>query len=124
MIHTGKRARKVRALIVLFAVILCAGCTTRVGDFTLASTKNVDLGNAQLDVKKGKRVSGEDCKFMFLFIPIGIPSVREAVDDALTKGGGNVMVDQVTYMRGWWFIIGQNCFVVEGTVLDVAKQPQ
>jgi len=109
----------------MFIILLCywfSGCTMRVGDFTLVSTKNIDLSNASLDIREGKRTKGEDCAFIFLFIPLGLPSVKQAVDDALTNGNGNIMVDQVTYTRSWWFIIGQSCYVVEGTVLNVSRQ--
>jgi hypothetical protein len=114
--------REKYAVVIILLCCWFSGCTQRVGDFTLVSTKNIDLSNAHLDVREGKRTQGEDCRFIVLFIPLGLPHVQQAVDDALAKGNGNVMVDQVTYRREWWFIVGQSCFVVEGTVLNVGLQ--
>ena len=88
-------------LIVLFGG---SGCSTRVADLTLVSTKNIDLSNATLDLKKGKRTTGEDCVFVFLF-PFGMPNLKNAIDDALEKGHGNIMVDQVSYYKNKSFLI-------------------
>ncbi len=103
-----------------FAALLCVGCTQRLGDFTLISTKNVDLSDASIDVKTGRRVTGEDCRYIALFIPLGVPSVKEAVDDALEKGNGNLLVDQVTSVRSWYvpLIVGESCYVAEGTAVE------
>lgn len=101
--------------------ILLAGCTQRIGDFTFISTRNIDLSNAEVDVRKGKRVTGEDCAPTVIIFPLGRPDLEEAVDNALQSGSGNVMVDQVSYHR-WWYIpllFGENCMVAEGTVIDV-----
>jgi len=115
----------------LAAAVACAtssGCTNRIGDLTLISTKNIDLSNVSLDVKSGKRVTGEDCAVWPLFIPIRIPTLEAAVDDALQKGGGNIMIDQVTYQSAYtWIIAIYTCIRTEGTVLDStagAAKPQ
>lgn len=99
-----------------------SGCATRVGDLTLISTKNIDLSDARINVKEGKRTEGKDCAYAILgLLPLGIPNLERAVDDALQKGNGNVMVDQVTYQEGAYFILAsQSCIKVEGTVLNVA----
>lgn len=104
----------------VFAALLCVGCTQRLGDFTLISTKNVDLSDASIDVKTGRRVTGEDCRYIALFIPLGAPSIKEAVDDALEKGNGNLLVDQVTFVRSWYvpLIVGESCYVAEGTAVE------
>ncbi len=95
----------------LGASLLAAGCTTRVADLTLISTKNIDLRQAQLDVREGKRFKGQHCTFFTL------PNLEEAIDDALQKGGGNIMVDQVTYQKLFLF---SQCIEVEGTVLNTS----
>jgi len=81
----------------LLVLFFGTGCTVRVADLTLVSTKNIDLSNAHLDARRGVRVTGSDCVFWILgLIPLGVPNLETAIDDALVKGGGNVMVDQVT----------------------------
>ena len=103
--------------------VLLGGCTFRVADLTLVSTKNVDLNNTSLDARKGKRVKGEHCAFALLgLIPFGVPNLEEAVDEALEKGKGNIMVDQVTYSTGAYYILLSQSFIeVEGTVLNIAE---
>jgi hypothetical protein len=103
-----------------FACTLLSGCTTRIGDLTFVSTRNIDLSHVTLDVRQGKRVKGNDCKFALLgLIPLGFPTLQSAVDDALDKGQGNVMIDEVTYISNYWFVlVSQQCIRVEGTVLD------
>jgi len=102
--------------------LIITGCTTRVADLTLVSTKNIDLMNTQLDSRQGRRQKGEDCKFSLLGIPFGLPNLEEAVDRALEAGGGNIMVDQVTEIKQTWLVIGhQECIVVEGTVLNIPE---
>ncbi len=123
MIRMSKTARMgpvFACVLICFALLL--GCSTRVADLTLVSTKNIDLSNAQLDVRQGKRVKGEDCAIILLgILPLGTPSLETAIDRALEKGNGNVMVDQVTYFKWAYFILAtQSCIEVEGTVLAVA----
>jgi hypothetical protein len=102
------------------AALLFSGCSVRVADLTLVSTKNIDLSDTQLDARKGQRQKGEDCRFVLLgLIPFGLPNMEEAVDKALEAGKGNVMVDEVTEYKNIWFLIGGlTCIEVEGTVLN------
>ena len=106
---------------------MLSGCSVRVADLTMVSTKNIDLSNTQLDARKGQRQTGEDCRFNLLgLIPFGLPNMEEAVDKALEKGKGNVMVDEVTEYKNIWVILGFiSCINVEGTVLSapVTKLP-
>ncbi len=115
------KSHKVSLLVLLIAFFVGSGCSNRIADLTLVSTKNIDLSNASLDLKHGKRTKGEDCKFVFI-VPFGMPSLEEAIDDALEKGRGNIMVDQVSYAVNKSFIVGQMCIEVEGTVLRTAEK--
>ena len=118
MTRTNEHRRRVAALTLACGLGL-AGCTVRVADLTLISTKNIDLSNARLDARQGQRVKADDCIYSILgLIPLGVPNLENAVDRALEKGGGNIMVDQVTYQSGYYFVLlGMNCILVEGTVL-------
>lgn len=112
----NKRLAGVLAL----ALTALPGCTTRMGDLTLVSTKNIDLTDARLDARKGRRYKGEDCRFvLFDMIPFGLPNLQTAIDKALQAGNGNVMVDEVTELKETWLVVGHTlCFVAEGTVLN------
>ena len=110
---------KIIAVLSLTTTFLIGGCSVRTGDLTLVSTKNIDLSDIHIDTKTGQRYSGEDCKVNFLGIPFGIPNLKDAVDKALEAGKGNLMVDEVTYVKAYTFLIGGvNCIEVKGTVLN------
>jgi len=114
-----KTISKLGTLVVAVIVAgLLSGCETRITDFTLLSTKNIDLANASSLKRVSTRVRGEDSALFILFIPTGFPQVKDAVDKALEGTPGAVaLVDGVVKNRGWWFIFGQVGFVVEGTPL-------
>jgi len=108
------------------AVYLCAalvsliltGCSTRLGGMSVVSTRNVTLDRVDLDrLPQVRNITGKDSKFILLFIPFGIPSLEDAVDDALRKGGGDLLVDAVIHRRGWWFLIGETSLTVTGTAV-------
>lgn len=106
-------------LLVPVISLFLGGCTARTADLTLVSTKNIDISDTRLDAKTGTRHTGEDCRFVLLdLIPFGWPNLKESIDEALEKGKGNVMVDEVTEVKSTWFLLGTLvCIDVEGTVL-------
>ena len=109
-----------RALLVFFLVciIFSTGCSLRLADLTVASTKNVTLDKVDLDsFPQTKGIVGKDTKFNILFIPLGYPHLEDAIDDALDKGNGDVMIDAVLHYKWWQFIIGQDTIEVKGTVV-------
>lgn len=100
------------------ALMLLTGCATRLSDMSVISTRNVSLNEVDLDnLPQVKGVTGKDSKFIFLFIPFGTPHLEDAIDDALDKGDGDVMVDAIVHRQGWWFLIGETSLKVKGTVV-------
>jgi len=110
-----------RLLIVCMVLVSFAGCTIRQADLTVVTTRNVELKDVNLNKLKSKRVTGEDSSFVFLFIPFGFPQLEDALDDALDKAGGDLMLDAVIYTSQWWFIIGQNKIKITGTVVNTKE---
>ena len=105
-------------------VFLLSGCSHRVADLSIVSTTNIDLTQAaKLDANSARRFAGEDCSFFLLNqYPFfnKIPNLERAVDQALKKGGGNVMVDEVTVESDVWAVLGNvKCIQAEGAVLNV-----
>lgn len=108
-----KNMKKVICSIGKGVVVCCSlslfliGCTIRLVDFTVISSKNVSVPTKAA----GKRVAGEDCAFF------GIPNMKEAIDRAIESGGGNydALVDGVLYEQDRFF---QRCFKVEGTPIN------
>lgn len=104
-----------KMVVVCGCLIFLAGCTLRLVDFTVISSKNVSVPKA----KSQQRVSAKDCVFV-LFVPLGIPNMKEAIDRAIESAGGeyDALVDGVVYQDNWSFIVGQMCFRVEGTPIN------
>lgn len=102
----------------LLSLLLTAGCAVRQADMTLVSTRNVKLDKMDIDsLPQTREVVGKDSRFIFLFLPLGLPHLENAIDDALDKANGDLMTDAVLFSKGWWFLIGQNILEVKGTVV-------
>lgn len=108
-----------RSIVRLAVVALLAtmGCSVRVGDFTLMTTKNLGVTPRAL----ASQMRGEDCIYQILGIPFGSlnPSLEEAVDRAVDKAsGGNAMTDVSIHQD--IFTLGlytQICMRVDGSVV-------
>jgi hypothetical protein len=110
--------KKLQLVLCLICILFTSACSIRLADFSILSTRNVNLDKIDLDSKpQVKGVVGKDTSFIFLFIPFGFPHLEDAVDDALNKGNGDVLIDGVLHSKAWWFICGQNTLEVKGTVV-------
>ena len=111
--------KKLSSMIVvaLFAMAL-TGCTVRLVDFTALSSKNCEIpGN------RGERVQGKDMKWIIFMFPTGVANIKEAVDRAIERCNGDLLVDGVVYQKGWWALVaGQSGFVVEGTCVNTKRK--
>jgi hypothetical protein len=109
-----------RLLPLICLLAFAAGCTTRLVDFTVISTKNVDWSQAST-FKRGKnRIEGRDTIHIIVFIPTGVPNMKEAVDRAIESVPGAVaLVDGVLLSKAWYipYIYGRSSYVVEGSPL-------
>jgi len=112
-------------LLLLGFLALLTGCTTRLTDFTIISTKNVDLSVIGRAKRGIARVKGEDRVHIIIIIPTGVPNMKEAIDRAIESTPGAVaLVDGVVYSHSFYipYIYGQSSFVVEGTPLINSAQ--
>jgi hypothetical protein len=101
--------------VVSFLVVTLVGCTQRIGDFTLLSTKNVEIGGKYK--KLDGRFKGEDVKGMLLTIPLGMPSFKTAVDNCIESGKGDLITDAVLDQTFWTAIVwGEQGFTITGDV--------
>ncbi|MBB4088244.1 hypothetical protein [Salinibacter ruber] len=69
------------SLTVLLAVLFVTGCSSRIGDFTTVSTKNV---NMNAEYQKVGSTEGSDGAVL-----IGQPDLKTAVDNALENAGSD-----------------------------------
>jgi len=110
-----------KILLVMCSLALLLGtssCSHRLTDFTVISTKNVPLGLKAASLQKAnQRVKGVDKVHQVLFIPLGMPNMKEAIDKAIEKHPGAVgLVDGVIKTKYWTALLyGQNSYIVEGT---------
>lgn len=116
--------RLIRPLVIIGLAIVMAGCVVRQGDFTVLSDKLVDTKH--FDLSKAKKVGhakGEDKARIIVLFPTGQPSLEDAIDDALEKGGGDVLTDAVVHSYSWYipYIYGESGWRVEGDVVKTRE---
>lgn len=121
----------VKGLMVVTALLMVVGCSTRLGQFTAASTMNVRNLDYSLADKSTARTSGDSCIHIVLFfIPIGDfnDRIQRAMDDAIQNGRDrgldgdllvNTRIDNTAWTAG---VYGQNCITVEGDLVTIDKQ--
>lgn len=108
------------SLIIISMVFMFASCTTRLIDYTLISSKNIDLTRLSTFEKGKSRIEGEDRLYVILFIPTAQQvTVKEAMDAAIESVPGAVaLVDGVVYFENWsMLLLGSTAFIIEGSPL-------
>lgn len=110
---------KISFILLVLVAFIFSSCSQRIFDFTMVSTKNVDLSKASTFKRSNTRANGEDGVYWFITIPLGFPNLKEAIDRAIESTPGAVaLVDGVVYSKAWWAILtGYSSYVVEGTPL-------
>lgn len=107
-----------RLFFLCVAISILQGCVTRLGDLSVASTKNINLKTETHRVDTSRRVKGEDVVHIISFIPTSMyPNLEEAMDNAIEKVPGAVALSDVTIKRGVWYIpliYGQDYIEIEG----------
>ena len=100
--------------------LFLTGCSYHIANMTMLSTRNVSLDRIDLDkLPRTRGVTGTDTKQIIFIFPIGSPHLATAVEDALDKGKGDLMVDVSVYTEYWWFILaGENSITVRGSVVN------
>lgn len=119
--YYGIKVKKLALSIAIASTVLLSGCAQRIADFTLASTKNVELNNGEFIT--GKRVIGDDTKAIVIF-PLGVPSIKEAADKAIEKDKCAVALTDVTADSEFFsFLVGYVKYEIEGNlVIDKSKK--
>ena len=110
----------IKILVSLFFIFSLSSCVTRMTDFTIISTKNIDLSQMATFKRGDARVKGEDSRFIVIIIPTGIPSMKQAIDNAIQSVPGCVgLLDGVVYYKWFYipYIFGKESYFVEGTPL-------
>lgn len=112
--------RKAIIIPAVCAALMLSACSQRIMDFTVISSKNVDLTRGAEFKRANVRVKGEDKKSIIILFPTGNPSTKEAVDNAIESIPGAVaLLDGVITSSTWYFpyVYGESTIEVEGTPL-------
>jgi hypothetical protein len=106
-------------LLTLSSIVLTS-CSQRLFDFTIVSTKNINLEKLSSLEKGSERTSGEDKSSIIIFIPTSTIEIDQAIDNTIEGIPGCVaLLDGVVYSKFWWipYIYGEQKFVIEATPL-------
>ena len=122
------RSRTLAPLALSALLLSTSACspTWRLGDLTLLSTRPVNLDHLDLDQLPATRVVGEDREFLHpdFFYPAFFPTLSTAVDNALGKGGGDLLIDVVVEFSLIYAVFGNVAVIrVKGDVVDTRQRP-
>lgn len=108
-----------KIMLLIGALMFLSACSTRIAGMTMISDQNINTKGVKVsELPKVKNIVGKSKKFIFLFIPFGQPTIKEALDDALKRGNGDLMLDASLYSTGWWFLVGEMGLELRGTVVN------
>ena len=95
---------KITIICALLLTLLATGCSRRMIDFTVISSKNIQL---QIPTEAmGPKVEGVDEVWIFI-IPFGTPNIKEAVDRAIESAGPeyDALIDGVLYQTYAYYVL-------------------
>jgi hypothetical protein len=99
------------------AAVLSSGCSQRLGDFTLLSSKNIDLSNFNTQsAENAPAVNGVDKRAIVIVFPTGVASLKDATDRAEEKGSAVGLTNARIVQYGWYipYIYGEVGWDVTG----------
>jgi len=101
--------KTIKLFMFLATIVLLSSCSYRTLDFTVISSKALQIG---IDKTTGKTVEGKSMGFLGFGT-----SIKNAVDEAIEKGGAgcDMIVDGVIYLKDAVFVSG---YIVKGTAIN------
>lgn len=82
----------------IFLFVLLCSCTSRLGDFSILSNKNVDFDGIAKTKSSGTYIEETIGRSWILFVPLASePTVEDICDAVLMHGNGDFMKDAVIY---------------------------
>ena len=106
------------------------GCTTSLGDFTVASSNNVRNLNYSIENKTRAKTEGTACARSILFFPINQQDdlLQRAMDNAISNGhdkglDGDLLVNaRITYEPTSFLIYNDLCYTVKGDLVKINQK--
>ncbi len=107
----------------LALTLLLTGCSRRLIDYTVISSKNVRLDLP--DGATGPRTEGKDGVTVILGIPLGTPNIKEATDKAIENAGSqyDALIDGVISSCFCAFIFGKSKVKIECKPINTTMLP-
>lgn len=112
---------RTRAAVVALSFVgaMQGACVRQVGTLTFLTTRNIDYASEQIDLGSARHMEGESCRWLFVHVPLGAPSIGEAFEHAVAGGKGSAMINAALFQSYWWALgTGQWCLSVKGDVVD------
>jgi len=103
----------------LVLITVLSGCATQIGQFTMATTKNVDLSRLGEFTRTTREIKAQDSSIFIFGIQVKTAKMQAAMDKALAKIPGAVaMVDvRISTKSTSLIIVRFDSFIVSGTAL-------
>ena len=111
--------KKIFLAAILVSAMFVGACTTktRITDYTIVSTRNINFPASAKELGEGV---GDSCWKMYVwFIPSGEANLRNAIDAAIESKGGDILANAVVYQTfkaALGGIFSKYCYEVRGTV--------
>jgi hypothetical protein len=108
-----------KTLVLVLVSALGSGCVSNWGSMNLATTRNVSVDAETIQ----RKVKGEDCLHMVLFIPLGKmnPNIEQAMNNALdTTPDANALINVSVYQETLFtYVYNRSCLQIEGDAVRV-----
>jgi hypothetical protein len=105
---------------VAFAVFLVAGCHVPIGHFTVLGDPAKLVRSAPIATA---RTTGESCRWWILGVTLGVPSMQEAIDDALANAAASGARRRRPGELASIYAAGKHCYPVSGAAVGDALIP-
>ena len=98
--------------LILLSFCLSA-CTVNMAKLSVVSTNNYELDNEYVSIGT---ITGEDRKYIIIFIPTGTPRIDNAIDDALSRNKAEFITDASIDYNTFYipYIGGYNQYIING----------
>lgn len=101
-----------------------AGCASSTANLTLASTRPIEEAPAHVQLSQRRAVSGSDCAFWPLGIPLSFPSLERAIEAALDESRADLLVDITAKQVSYDVLVAASmCLEIEAAAVDLEAGP-
>ncbi|MEQ9261754.1 MAG: hypothetical protein RLP14_01200 [Owenweeksia sp.] len=109
-----------KILLLSIMSFILTGCSQNLFNFTLVSTKSVQLEKLSSLKRSSEKVVGIDKTSLIIMMPTRKTTIDQAITNTIDAVPGCVaLMDGVVYSKFWWipYLYGEQKFVIEATPL-------